>query len=105
VALFARAAQDSIVIRPTQPRDNLSRMAVMVSTDFALWSQFIVDGKVAEIKGVSAFDPDNFIGLYCWSTKKSAFVPLTTGSVARDPAVWLATAQNNFAQAGCISPF
>jgi hypothetical protein len=104
VALFARAAQDSIVIRPTQRRNYLSRMAVMVSTDFALWSQFITDGKVAELKGISTFDPDNFVGLYCWSRTQSAFVPLTTGSAARDPAVWLATAQNNFTQAGCISP-
>jgi hypothetical protein len=105
VALFARAAQDSIVIRPTQRRNYLSRMAVMVSTDFASWSQYMTDGTVAEIKGVSAFDPDNFVGLYCWNSTKSAFVRLTAGGAARDPAVWLAAAQNNFTQAGCISPF
>jgi hypothetical protein len=105
VALFARAAQDAIVMPPTQRRNYFPRMAVMISTDFAEWSRYITEGKVAEIKGISAFDPANFVGLYCWSATKSAFVPLTNGSVARDPRQWLAMAKKNFPEAGCISPF
>jgi len=105
VALFARAAQDVIVSPPMQRRDYLPRIAVMVSADFAPWSQYITEGKVAEIKGVSAFDPANFVGLYCWNETRSAFVPLTDGSAARDSALWLAAAKENFRQAGCISPF
>jgi hypothetical protein len=105
VAMFARAAQDAIVMAPTQRQNYLPRMAVMVSADFAVWSGYITGGKVAEIKGLSAFDSANFVGLYCWSATKSAFVPLTTGSVARDSTLWLATAKKNFAQAGCLSPF
>jgi hypothetical protein len=105
VALFARAAQDAIVMPPTQRRNYLPRMAVMVSTDFSVWSQYITQGKVAELKGIPVFDPANFVGLYCWNATKSAFVTLTTGSVASDSALWLATAKKNFAQAGCITPF
>jgi hypothetical protein len=105
VALFARTAQDSIVIPPTQRRNYLSRMAVMISTDFAEWSRYISQGKVAELKAIPAFDPAKFAGLYCWNATKSTFVPLTPGVVARDPSVWMATARSNFAQAGCISPF
>ena len=104
VAMFARTAQDSIVIPPTQHQNHLSRMAVMVSEDFAVWSRYISEGKVAEVKGIPRFDPANFVGLYCWNPTKSAFVPLTTGNVAVDPSLWLATAEKNFAQTGCISP-
>ena len=105
VALFARAAQDAIVMPPIQRQNYFPRMAVMVSTDFAEWSRYITDGKIAEIKGISMFDPANFVGLYCWSPSRSAFVPLTTGSVARDSALWLATAKKNFPDSGCASPF
>jgi hypothetical protein len=105
VALFARTAQDAIVIPPTQRKNYFSRMAVMVSTDFAEWSRHITGGKVAEIKGMTEFDPSNFVGLYCWNPTKSAFVPLTTGSVARDASLWLATAKENFPRSGCITPF
>ena len=104
VAMFARTAQDSIVIPPTQRQNYLSRMVVMVSEDFATWSRYINDGKIAEIKGISTFDPANFVGLYCWNATKSAFVPLTAGNVAVDSSLWLATAEKNFRQAGCISP-
>ena len=61
--------------------------------------------KVAEIKGLAQFDPANFVGLYCWNPAQSAFVPLTTGSVARDASVWLAAAKENFPRSGCITPF
>ena len=105
VAMFARTAQDSIVIPPTQHQNYLPRMAVMVSEDFATWSRYISEGKVAEIKGISRFDPANFVGLYCWNPAKSAFVPLTAGNVAVDSSLWLATAEKNFPQSGCISPF
>lgn len=105
VALFARAAQDSIVMPPAQRNNYLPRMAVMVGTDFEVWSQYVTQGKVAELKGIPVFDPKNFVGLYCWNATRSAFVPLTTGGDARDAALWRATAKKNFAQAGCIPPF
>jgi hypothetical protein len=105
VAMFARTAQDAIVMTPTQRRNYLPRMAVMVSTDFAEWSSYITGGKIAEIKGLSGFDSANFVGLYCWNATRSAFVPLTSGSVAGDATLWLATARKNFPHAGCISPF
>ena len=105
VAMFARAAQDAIVMTPTQRVNYLPRMAVMVSTDFAEWSSYITGGKIAEIKGLSGFDSANFVGLYCWNATRSAFVPLTSGSVAGDATLWLATARKNFPHAGCISPF
>ena len=79
-------------------------MAVMVREDFDVWSRYIKDGKVAEIKGISTFDPANFVGLYCWNATKSAFVPLTPGNVAIDSSLWLATAEKNFPQTGCIPP-
>jgi len=105
VALFARTAQDAIVIPPTQQRNYLNRMAGMLGTDFALWSRFIADGKIAELKGQAAFDPANFVGLYCWNPGQSGFVRLTPGSVAHDPVLWQALAERDFAQAGCLSPF
>jgi hypothetical protein len=105
VAMFARAAQDAIVMPPTQHQNYLPRMAVMVGTDFADWSRYFTDGTVAEIKGLSAFDSANFVGLFCWNATKTAFVPLTPGSAARDSTLWLAMAKKNFQQAGCISPF
>ena len=105
VAMFARTAQDAIVMPPTQQQNYFPRMAVMVGTDFADWSRYITDGTVAKIKGLAAFDSANFVGLYCWNATKSAFVPLTPGSVARDSTLWLAMAKKNFQQAGCISPF
>jgi hypothetical protein len=105
VALFARNAQGSIVMPPVQRHDYLPRMAVMVSSDFAAWSNFITDGKIAELKNVPEFNPANFVGLYCWNATKAAFVPLTDGRVALDPQLWLTTAKSNFPQTGCMSPF
>jgi uncharacterized membrane protein YozB (DUF420 family) len=105
VAMFARAAQDAIVMTPTQRRNYLPRMAVMVSTDFGEWSSYINGGKIAEIKGLSGFDSANFVGLYCWNATRSSFVPLTSGSMAGDASIWRATATKNFPQAGCITPF
>ena len=90
---------------PTQRENYLPRMAVMVGTDFAVWSQHITQGRVAELKGIPVFDPRNFVGLYCWNATQSAFVPLTTGGEARDAALWLAMAKKNFTQGGCISLF
>jgi len=105
VALFARSAQGPIVMPPMQRQDYLPRMAVMVSAHFALWSNFIAHGKIAELKAIPEFDPANFVGLYCWNPAKAAFVPLTDGRAALDSALWLATAKRNFPETGCISPF
>ncbi|HQR10052.1 MAG TPA: hypothetical protein PLW68_01890 [Casimicrobiaceae bacterium] len=105
VALFARAAQDAIVMPPSQRRDYLPRMAVMISADFPAWSRYITQGQVAELKGVPKFDPANFVGLFCWNPSRASFVPLTDGSTAGDPGQWEAAARRNFDGAGCLEPF
>jgi hypothetical protein len=105
IALFARTAQGAIVGPPVQPRDYLPRVGVMLGTDFTVWSHFITNGKIAELKGVPAFDPARFAGLFCWNAAQAAFVPLTDGRAALDPQLWEAAAKRNFADAGCIAPF
>ena len=103
VAMFARTAQDSIVIPPTQRQNYLPRMAVMVSEDFATWSRYITDGKIAEIKGTSTFDPrissDSSLERYevrlraaDHRQRGSRFVALACDS------------RGEFREAGCISP-
>ena len=105
VALFARTAQASIVGPPMQSRDYLPRMAPMLGIDFGHWSTLIADGEVARLKSAAAFDPVNFVGLFCWNPARRSFVPLTDGSLAREPARWEAAARANFAPAGCVEPF
>ncbi len=105
VALFARTAQGVIVGPPVQRGDYLPRMAVMLGTDFPVWSRYIAEGKIAQLKGAAAFDPEHFVGLYCWNEAKAAFVVLTDGAVAGDPERWQAEAKKNFADAGCLAPF
>ncbi|MEO8753866.1 MAG: hypothetical protein ABI624_14450 [Casimicrobiaceae bacterium] len=105
VALFARTAQGVIVGPQVQRRDFLPRIAVMLGTDFPVWSRFITDGKIAQLKGAAAFDPERFVGLYCWNEAKGTFVVLTDGAVALEPQRWQAMAKQNFADAGCLAPF
>lgn len=104
-ALYARTAQGAIVAPPLQPRDFLPRVAVMLSGDFAHWSDLVVNGGVARLKSSPAFDPADFLGVWCWNPQRRAFVPLTGGEYVRDPERWRAAAQANFARAGCLAPF
>lgn len=104
-ALFARTAQGAIVAPPLQPRDFLPHVAVMLSSDFAHWSNLVVNGGVARLKSAPAFDPADFLGVWCWNAQRRSFVPLTGGELVRDPERWRAAAQANFAAAGCLAPF
>jgi hypothetical protein len=110
IALFARNGQGGIVMRPTQSRDYLDRVAPTLSDAFEEWSARLsqrtaVTITMQELKGHS-FESANFVGLFCWNRKRQAIVPLTAGgAVARDAQAWRAEAEQNFAAAGCIPPF
>jgi hypothetical protein len=104
IALFARNAQGAIVMRPIQRDDYLSRMAIMLSQDFAHWSELFARGKVSELKGGKPFDRADFLGLYCWNPSVGRIVPLTSGAFTADPGAWREAAERNFARAGCLSP-
>ena len=110
IALFARNGQGGIVMRPTQRRDYLDRVAPTLSDAFADWSARLslrtgVMITMEELKG-RRFDPANFIGLFCWNRKRQAIVPLTTGgALAGDAQAWRSEAERNFAVAGCMPPF
>jgi hypothetical protein len=106
IALFARNGQGGIVMRPTQGRDYLDRVAPMLSDAFEDWSAHLGGrGTVSKLKGRD-FDPINFVGLFCWNRKRQAIVPLTGGgALARDAQAWRSEAERNFAAAGCMAPF
>jgi hypothetical protein len=110
IVVFARNAQGGIVMRPTQRRDRLDRVAPMLSDAFEEWSARLGDGRANGItmemlKG-RAFDSGNFVGLFCWNRKRQAIVPLTGGgAIARDAEAWRREAEAKFAAAGCIAPF
>jgi hypothetical protein len=110
IALFARNGQGGIVMRPTQRRDYLDRVAPMLSDAFEEWSARLsqrtgVVITMEEIKG-RRFDPADFVGLFCWNRKRQAIVPLTAGgALARDAQAWRGEAERSFAAVGCMPPF
>jgi hypothetical protein len=106
IALFARNAQGAIVNRPAQRLDHIDRIAVMTSNGFQTWSDHIAHGEVAKLKRIARFDPDDFLGVYCWNAPTRSIVPLTPGgNLALDAAAWRRAAEQRFSEAGCMEPF
>jgi hypothetical protein len=105
VAFFARNAQGAIVMRPVQHADYLSRMVVMLSADLEQWSRHLRGGEVSEFKAGRAFDPVNFLGLYCWNPALGKIISLTSGMPPPNARAWRQEAERNFVRAGCLPPF
>jgi len=99
VALFARNAQDGIVIRPTQRFDYLDRMAGMTEPDIDHWRALLANGGLDALHG-RHLAIEAFAGVFCFN-EGMRFVKIDQGGAIPGPD-WPETLLRKAATAGCV---